>query len=191
MSVQNENTHEEAELTTEVGHDVATGEEGLAASLGLNAQLFVFQLLNFAIVVAIVWFLILKPLTNALEKRKKIIDESLDNAKEIETKLGMSEQKFQERIDEAKVEANKIIEKTYTENKKMSDDMKAHAQDEVEKLVIQAKKNILDEKESMIAAVKKESAEMIVTALEKILGDKLDAKDDKKIIEDSLKGLKK
>lgn len=202
MSVHNEqthdvdvvNTHEEyTEVHTEVGHGDGHGaaEQGLAASLGLNAQLFAFQLLNFAVVAAIIWFLILKPLTDKLEERKKIIDESLDNAKEVETKLTMSEKKYQERIDEAKIEANKIIEKTHAENKKMADDMKERAQDEVEKLVAQAKKNIGAEKEAMIEAVKKESADMIVAALEKILNEKVDSDNDKKIIEDSINSLKK
>ncbi len=197
MSVHNENTHEVAvantheentEIHTEVGHGAA--DEGLAASLGINAQLFAFQLLNFAVVAAIIWFLILKPLTDKLEERKKIIDESLDNAKEVETKLTMSEKKYQERIDEAKVEANALIEKAHGESKKMAEDMKTRAQDEVEKLVAQAKKNIGTEKEAMIEAVKKESADMIVAALEKVLNEKMDGATDKKIIEDSLKGLK-
>ncbi len=172
-------------------HGEVSGDESLAASLGLNAQLFAFQLLNFAIVVVIVWFLILKPLTKALDERKKKIDESLDNAKEVETKLGMAESKFQERIDEAKVEANAIIEKTHDESKKLADNMKTQAQEEVEKLVSQAKKNINSEKKAMMEAVKKESADMIVLALEKILSEKMDGAHDKKIIQDSLKDLKK
>ena len=76
------------ESTTEIPQDA-----GVLASLGINGQLFVFQLINFAIVVLVLWFLILKPLSKKLEERKKLIDDSLDKAKEIETNLGMSEQK--------------------------------------------------------------------------------------------------
>ena len=51
------------------------------ASLGINPTLFVFQLINFAIVATIIWYLILKPLTKKMTERAKLIDESLDNAK--------------------------------------------------------------------------------------------------------------
>ena len=104
-------------------HGAVVGEETLAASLGLNGQLFAFQLLNFAIVSAIIWFLILKPLTKTLEERKKVIDESLDKAKQVETNLQMSEVKFQEKLDEAKVKANKVIEKSHSEAEILSETM--------------------------------------------------------------------
>ena len=45
------------------------GDGGVAASLGINGTLFVFQLINFAIVASIIWFLILKPLTKKMTER--------------------------------------------------------------------------------------------------------------------------
>ena len=126
--------------------DVSAGEESVAASLGLNVQLFVFQLINFAIVVVIIWFLILKPLTKKLEERKKVVDDSLDKAKEIDASLQMAEQKFQERIDDAKAEANKIVEKAQEEAEKAGASMKVKAKKEIELVVDQAKLNIQIEK---------------------------------------------
>jgi len=184
MSVQNE-TNQGLKTAVVATHDVVQ-EESLPASLGLNVQLFGFQLLNFAIVAGIVWFLILKPLTSTLEERKKIIDDSIDNAKEIETKLAMSEKKYQERIDNAKVESNLIIEKAHNESKVLADTMKQRTQEEVEKLVSQAKKHIQDEKIAMFDEVKKESAELIVSALQKILGETMTDDRDKKIIEKTI-----
>ena len=64
MSNEVENTHiEETAVETHEEvvdtHGASTGDESVAASLGLNGQLFAFQLLNFAIVAVIIWFLIL------------------------------------------------------------------------------------------------------------------------------------
>jgi len=101
-------------LAGESAHaEVAAAEGGVAASLGLNTQLFVFQLVNFLIVALILWYLILKPLTSKMTERKKIIDESLDRAKEIETTLALSQSKYQEIIDDAKSEAASIAEAAY------------------------------------------------------------------------------
>jgi len=171
--------------------EVAVGNESVAASLGLNGQLFIFQLINFAIVAAIVWFLILKPLTKKLEERKKIIDDGLDKAKEIDANLQMAEQKFQERIDDAKAQSNKIVEQAQEEAEKAGTNMKVKAKKEIELVVDQAKRNIQIEKEEVMVGIKSETANLIVAAVEKILGDKLDGKKDKELIEETLKKLKK
>ncbi len=169
----------------------APKDEGVAASLGLNGQLFVFQLINFAIVAAILWFLILKPLTKKMEERKKIIDVSLDKAQEIERNLQESQKKFNEKLDEAKLEGNKIIEKAASEATEMSAEMKTKARKEIETLVEQAKVKIQNEKEQVMEGLKKETVGLVVLALEKILSEKIDSPKDKQVIEEMLKTLKK
>lgn len=179
-----------AQTESSVGHEPAA-DASVLASLGINGTLFVFQLVNFAIVALIVWFLMLKPLTKKMDERKKIIGDSLDKAKEIETNLVMSEQKFQERIDEAKVEANKVIEASFREAEQLGLDMKARAKKEIETLIDQAKHNIAIEKENMMREVEQNAGNLIVMALEKILREKMDEKKDKKLIEEMLNDLRK
>ena len=190
-----ENTHvEEVATTTHETvvdtHGASTGDESVAASLGLNGQLFAFQLLNFAIVAIIIWFLILKPLTSKLEERKKLIDESLDKAKEVDSNLQMAEIKFQERIDEAKSEASKVIANSQVEAVELGNRMKEKAQKEIELVVDQAKRNIKIEKEEMMTGLKEETANLVIAVVEKILEEKLDADKDKKLIDGVLDKLK-
>lgn len=176
---------EDAESTTET-----TQNEGIAASFGLSTQLFIFQLVNFAIVAAILWFLILKPLTKTMGERKKIIDESLENAKKVEDNLLKSEQKFKEKLDEAKKESYKIIEKAVKEGEKLSAEVKTKAKKDIEFLVDQAKVKIQSERQETMENIKKEAANLVVLALEKILNEKIDSKKDKELIEEALKGLR-
>lgn len=180
-----------SEESVEVTEHTATApaNESVAASLGINGQLFLFQLINFALVAVIIWFLILKPLTKTLTERKRIIDESLDKVKEVETNLQMSNQKFQEKIDEAKVEANKIIEKTHAEAEKLSVSMKEKAKKEIVLLIDQAKRNIQIEKDEVTDEIKKETVNLIMSAVEKILDERLSDSKDRELIEKSIKGL--
>lgn len=159
------------------------------ASLGINPTLFTFQLVNFAIVGSIIWFLILKPLSKKLTERQKMIDESIANSKQIQENLQKSEQKFQERIDVAKVEANKILDKAQNEAENVSVALKEKAKKEIELLVDQAKRNIRIERDEMVAEIKKSAADMVVSALEKILSEKIDEKKDKHLIEEMVKKL--
>lgn len=179
-----------ANINTEMQSEVGVENESVFASLGLDAHLFVSQLFNFAIVFGIVWFLLLKPLTKKLEERREIIDESIDKAKEVETNLMMSEQKYKEMIDEGKREANKIIEKAHTDAVVLGDQMKEKAKIEIDGLVTQAKKSIVAEREEALGAVKSQAVEMISAALAKIVSSEMSEKTDKKVIEDALKGMK-
>lgn len=164
-------------------------ESGVLASLGINGQLFVFQLINFAVVAIILWFLILKPLTKKMSERQRIIEDSLENAKKIETNLGMSERKYQEKIDQAKVDANKIMEKAQENANLAAEAAKEKTKQEIERLVEQARKNIKLEKDESVAEIKKQAANLIVAAAEKLLSAKIDAEKDKKIINDAIKSV--
>lgn len=179
--------HAVTETEATVGEETAAASGNPLASLGINSTLFVFQLINFAIVASIIWFLILKPLTKKMSERQKMIDESLDNAKKIQDNLQRSEQKYQEKIDLAKVEAGKIMEKASKEAEQLSVEMKKKAKSEIDLLVEQAKKNIRIERDEMVADVKKAGADLVVTALSKILNEKIDDKKDKQLVEEMIK----
>jgi F-type H+-transporting ATPase subunit b len=194
-----ENTHVEEGVVAETTdthatvdtHGASNVDESVVASLGLNGQLFAFQLLNFAIVAAIVWFLILKPLTKTMEERKKLIDDSLDKAKQVDFNLQMAEIKFQERVDEAKAEHSKIVAKAQEEGVEITNKMKEKAQKEIELVVDQAKRNIKIEKEEMMVGLKEETANLVVAAVEKILEEKLDDKKDANLIKGTISKLGK
>ncbi len=102
----------------------------------------------------------------------------------------MSQQKFQEKIDEAKVEANKIIEKTYEESGRMSEEMKVKAKKEIELLVDQAKRNIQIEKEEVMTGIRQETVTLIMAVVEKVINEKMTDKKDKDFIEEMIKTVK-
>lgn len=176
---------EAAESATESAQNT-----GLLASLGINLSSFIFQLINFAVVALVIWYLILKPVTKKMAERQKLIDESINNAKKVQENLQKSEQKYQEKIDQAKVDANKIIEKAGAEAERLSAELRDKAKKEIELLVLQARKNIIIEKDEMVATLKTETANLIIKALEKILSEKIDNKKDQQIIEEMLNKLK-
>ncbi len=176
-------------LETSVGHE-APVEVSLLASLGLNGKSFTYQAINFLLVFLVLWFLILKPLTKKMEERRKLIDDSLAKAREVEMSFQVSQQKFQEKIDEAKVESNAIIAKAHDEAILLSKKLKEQTSAEITKLLEEAKQLIAREKADMQVALREETAELIALALEKIFKDKLTEQKDKAYIKELLKGLK-
>jgi F0F1-type ATP synthase membrane subunit b/b' len=57
-------------------------------------------------------------------------------------------------------------------------------------LIEKAKKSVATEKEEMKSEIKKETAELVVLVVEKLLNQKLDGKADEKFIQDILKSVK-
>ncbi|MFA4831076.1 MAG: F0F1 ATP synthase subunit B [Patescibacteria group bacterium] len=164
--------------------------ESIAASLGLNLNLFIFQLINFAIVAAIVWWLILKPLVKKMQERQEMVEKSVEDAKRIEANLQTSEAKFQEKIDEGKVEANKIIAKAGEEAEVQGEKLREKARADVEQLIKQAKVKIGEEKEKMTVELRRETGELVIAALEKVLDKTMDKEKDRELVEEVLKKLK-
>ncbi|EKD43374.1 MAG: hypothetical protein ACD_72C00308G0002 [uncultured bacterium] len=177
-------SEEPATETTEAG------SESALAGLGINGTLFAAQFINFALVAMVLWFLILKPLTKKMTERQKMIDDSIDNAKKIGDNLAKSEKEYQTRIDQAKVDANKLMEKSVTAAETAAEEAKTTAKKEIETLVVQARKSIKNEKDTMKTEIKEETANFIIMALEKILSEKMDSAKDKKMIEEILTKLK-
>ncbi len=163
---------------------INSGEESLLHSLGINGVLFGSQFINFVLVIAVVWFLILKPVTKKMTERQKMIDDSLENAKRINERLLKSDAEYAERINQAKIDANAILQKSNQESEELAAKMKETTKKDVEKLVAQAKQAIQQEKEVMAEALKKETADLVFRSLEKILSVKMTSAEDKKMVQE-------
>lgn len=174
---------------TEITHteETAASDQGVAASLGLDGTIFVSQLINFALVAGVIWYLILKPLTKKMTERQKLVDQSLENAKKIEENLRISDQKYKEKIDAAKVDSNALMAKATGAAEQAGAQMKEKAKKEIEGLIEQAKINIATEREDMLRDLKKQTADLVVAVVEKVLSERLDAAKDKTLIADAIK----
>ena len=157
---------------------------------GVDWKLMTAQLVNFAIVVVVLWFFALKPLTKTMQTRSDEIKKGLDDAELAAKRLEKVEEDVKSELQKAKSEAGVILEKA----KQQADESKQANVDktkqEVAKLISKAKEQIANEKDGMITEIKGEVAQMVVTALEKILSKGVSKDMDKKYIDSVLKDLK-
>jgi F-type H+-transporting ATPase subunit b len=154
--------------------------------IGFDWRMGLFNLFNFLVLFWILKRYFFKPILKIIHKREKMVQDSVDNIQKAKTELGMAQNQAQELIDHAKVDANRILERVTVEAKKQSETIKEKAKTEVELLVLQAKKNIEIDKKEMKAEIKKETAELVVAAVEKVIRKKLVVNQDKILIEEAL-----
>lgn len=157
---------------------------------GVDWKLMLAQLINFAIVVAILWYFALKPLTQTMKTRSEDIAKGLDDAEEAAKRLEKVEQDVKAKLQEAKAEAGKILEMAKKQAEESKHANVAKTKEEIEILIRKAKQQIANEKDSMIVEVRGEVADMVVRALDKILSGGLSKELDKKYIDKVLKDLR-
>ena len=80
------------------------------AALGIDVKLFLGQIINFLILLLILWRFAYKPIVKMLNDRRERIASSIANAKKIEEDLIATEQKTRGMLDQAQEEGQKVLE---------------------------------------------------------------------------------
>lgn len=183
----------EAGAETTDGEHAATEEEhaeedtGIVGMFGINWKLFLAQLINFAIVLFVLWKWVFKPVTKGLSDRTEKIENSLQDAEKIAKDRSDFDSWKQGEISSVRTEATAIITQAKeTAEALKADTLKATA-DEQNNLIEQAKKRLEQEKAAMMESAKSELADIVVQATSTILKAKIDPVKDKQLIDDALK----
>ncbi len=161
----------------------------VTALLGIDWKLFIAQLVNFLIVLFVLWKWVFKPLGKKLEQRTHKIEQSLEHAKEIEQKLNDAEKFRQAEMEKVRAEANAAIYEAQKNAEKVREELTKAAHEEATKLLEGARKEMDAEKIKMMQEIREEAATLVVAATEKILKEKIDPKKDEQLIKESLKGI--
>lgn len=168
----------------------AAKESGVLGTLGINWKLFIAQLVNFSIILALLYRYVFKPVGNKLQERADKIDRALKDAEDIEKgKEAFEEWKAQE-LAALKKKAAAEIEKARSEGEAEKARVLAEAKLEMAKMREQTEFQLSAEKKQALADIKKQAAEMITLAAEKVIKEKLDSKKDQELIHKILSEIK-
>lgn len=159
----------------------------LIKTFHIDWKLLIAQLINFAIVLFILYKFAIKPLSKTMDKRTEEIEKSLKDAKKIEENLAKIEAEKAEKIQQAKKEAAEIIEKSRQQGEEQGQRLVAEAKAEVQTVIAAAKEQIAQEKNQMLKEVKSEVGELVVRATKKILEKTMSKEIDSQLVEESLR----
>jgi len=140
------------------------------------------QLINFAIVLAILYFFAFKPLVKIMSARTEKIDKSLKDAEAIEKKLALTEKEKADIIRAAKAEANAIVAEAGKRGEDKKNELVKKAKEEINRVIVEEKARIARDKEESLKEIKKEVADLVVLTVEKLLDEKMTADKDREFI---------
>lgn len=160
---------------------------GLGA-FGLDLQLFIAQLVTFVVVLVVLAKFVFPKLSATLEKRRQALEESLIQAKQTEETLAKAQDKATELIKKARQEADIALKEAEARAREVILSAEQAGAERAERVIADARKQLEIEKQALRDELKTELASLVASATQTIIGEKIDAEKDRRLIERALKG---
>ncbi|MBI4722112.1 MAG: F0F1 ATP synthase subunit B [Candidatus Stahlbacteria bacterium] len=152
--------------------------------LGINLPLFVAQVINFVILLTLLYFIAYKPIIKMLDQRSDKIKEGMEQAEAIQQQLAHTNNEIKTQLDNSQKQAEAIIYQATKIGEQAKEDAKAEARREAEAMINKAKVEIEHEREKNIDELRKEFVDIAISAAEKVIKGTLDKEKHRQIIED-------
>lgn len=156
----------------------------------IDWRLLIAQIINFCIVLLVLYFFAMKPLMKLMKERSQKIENGIKNSELMEERLKDLQKERQKIINEAKNEAAFIILQAEKDAEKLRQEKIEKTRREVEKMVNDAKLEIDNDRKKMLSEVKSELGNLILITTNKMINQVIDEKKHHKLIEDVLSDLK-
>jgi F-type H+-transporting ATPase subunit b len=168
----------------------AEGEEGGGSFLVTpNVGLMIWTLLAFGITLWILWKLAFPRIAEALDKRQRAIEDSIDTAERTRTEADQLLAEYRERLHEARVQAEEIVARARKAGENFESESKSDAQRQRAELMEQTRRDIEAETRRAIQEIRKEVADLTVLATEKVTRKTLTDDDQRRLVEEALSEL--
>jgi F-type H+-transporting ATPase subunit b len=164
----------------------AENEGGGSFLVTPNVGLMIWTLLAFGVTLFILWKLAFPRIGEALDRRQRAIEESIDTAERTKTEAEALLAEYRERLQEARVQAEETVARARRAGENVEAESKVDAQRQREELMEQTKRDIEAETRRAIQEIRKEVADLTVLATEKVTRKTLTDADQRRLVEEAL-----
>jgi F-type H+-transporting ATPase subunit b len=151
-----------------------------------SVGLMLWTLLAFGITLFLLNKLAFPRIAEALDRRRMAIQESIDAANRAKQDADELLEEYRARLREAREQAEDIVVRARRAGDKLAEETKAQASKQREELLAAARRDIEHETRRALEELRREVADLTVTATEKITRKSLTEEDHRRLIEDAL-----
>jgi F-type H+-transporting ATPase subunit b len=155
----------------------------------LNPGLYIWTIVIFLILLALLAKFAWRPLLAALEQRQESIRRSLDDAAKAKLELERLQTESHRILAEARSEAESIVARTRDDANRLRDEMRQKAQQEAANIVKNAQKQIELETNRALQQIRHEAVDLSVAIASKLLQRNVSKADNERLIEDTFRQL--
>jgi F-type H+-transporting ATPase subunit b len=149
--------------------------------------LFIWTIVTFLVLLALLAKFAWKPLLQALESREETIRKSLDDAQQARQELERLNQESAQMIAKARQEADTIVARSRTDAERLKEDMRQEARAESATIVKNAERQIQLETGRALEQIRHEAVDLSIAIASKVIGRNLSKDDNERLIEDALR----
>jgi F-type H+-transporting ATPase subunit b len=170
---------------------VLAAEEGESSSflVSPNVGLMIWTLVVFVIAMYILSKAAFPRIAEALDKRQKAIEDSIDTAERTRVEAEKILQEYRERLAEARQQAEDIVVRARKTAENNEAETIAEGRRKREEMLAQTRRDIEQETRRAIQEIRNEVADLTVLATEKVTRKTLTEADQKKLVEEALSEL--
>ena len=158
---------------------------GLLQDLGVDGPKLIAQLINFAIVLFVLWRFAYKPVFEMLETRRKTIAESMDNAEKIKTELTETQAERDKVLAEANQKAQEMIADAKEAAKQVGEAEGQKAVKQAEEIIRKAREATDADRDQMMSDLRAEIGRLVVETTAKVSGKVLTTEDQQRLIDET------
>ncbi|MDD5190916.1 MAG: F0F1 ATP synthase subunit B [Dehalococcoidales bacterium] len=156
------------------------------AELGFSWPTLVAQIVNFIVLLVMLYFFAYKPVMKMLDQRAQKIKDSLDETQKIKDQAAVAEQDFKKRLEVASKEGQEVIARAMRSGEEARQRAQQEAKVEAQAVVEKARQEIQHERDEAIGELRQEFADLTIVAAEKVITKSLNKNDHQKLIEQVL-----
>ena len=148
--------------------------------------LFIWTILTFLVLVALLAKFAWRPLLQALESRQESIRKSLDDAQKAKQDLERLQTESAEIIRQARVEADAIVTRSRGDGERLREEMRTKARAEADAIVKNAERQIQLETSRALQQIRGEAVDLSVMIASKLIQRNITKEDNERLIEEAL-----
>jgi len=158
--------------------------------IGINLPLLVAFVVNFIILLILLSVILYKPVLKTLDERQTKIKDSLEQAERIKQQVVQSEENIKTQLESARKDGQKIVAQAEQIGERLKTEAKEEACHEAESLVSKARVEIQRQRDKDVEDLRKQFADIAISAAEKVIKETLDKQKHRKLIDDVLEEAK-
>jgi F-type H+-transporting ATPase subunit b len=174
-------------LTTLASETVSSSDASPLDALGVNAKTFLVQLITFILVFYLLRRFAFNKIVNVLEKRRLVIDEGVRLGQEMAEQKARMEEDAAKVMADARHAADGVLAAAHKEGRELVRQAEKAAHQKSKITLEEAQVRIDHETHLAKRKLEKELAGIVVEATEAVVGQKIDANKDSKMIETAIR----
>lgn len=136
---------------------------------GIDWKILIVQIVNFTVLLGVLWYFLYKPLTTLIENRRAQIIKGVADAERADVALKDADAKRAEILAKASIEAEGIVTSARSSGKTREAEIVQEAQEKYERILKEATQKSEELHRETLARSKQEIAKLVVLGVEKTL----------------------